>query len=538
MFDEPHEGIYDPAIKALIKPRTTQELADIFSETDNVISLIKPTYELGILHTFHFTSKLKRMGVIVKNIKDDSFWFNMKGAPEIIIENCVPSSLPPNLPEILASYTRSGYRVLGCACKQIPPVKYNELRSLKLEEIEQNLYFKGLIILQNKLKPQTVKAIRDLHSANIRTIMATGDAVLTGICVAKECEILSPNMTVYLGDIIDTTIIWEAFATADAELKNTKPFTMPPWKQYGFDGNYALALTGSAFAHFLKRAESEIQEDKNALRVILERGKVFARMSPENKSQLVEQLQNLKYLVGMCGDGANDCGALKAADIGISLSESDSSIAAPFTSQIADISCVITVLREGRCALTTSLQCFKFMALYSMIQFTTVSMLYYSGSNLSDSQYMTIDLFTVLPLAIFMSYTQSVKKLSKRQPTASLISVPVLTSVIGQSFIAACTQVVTFIVASEMPFWSTIDYKRGTPAKDYLYCWENSVLFLVAWFEYQFICLAFSIGKPWKKSMWTNFWLSATTVILTVCTIFEILHPSDWARHLIDVTFI
>jgi len=69
----------------------------------------------------------------------------------------------------------------------------------------------------------------------------------------------------------------------------------------------------------------------------------------------------------MCGDGANDCGALKAADIGISLSEADSSIAAPFTSQIANISCVIDVLKEGRCALTTSLQCFKFMALYSMI---------------------------------------------------------------------------------------------------------------------------------------------------------------------------
>jgi len=36
----------------------------------------------------------------------------------------------------------------------------------------------------------------------------------------------------------------------------------------------------------------------------------------------------------MCGDGANDCAALKTADSGISLSSSDASIAAPFTSQI------------------------------------------------------------------------------------------------------------------------------------------------------------------------------------------------------------
>ena len=56
----------------------------------------------------------------------------------------------------------------------------------------------------------------------------------------------------------------------------------------------------------------------------------------------------------MCGDGANDCNALKTADVGLSLSEAEASIAAPFTSQVQDISAIITLLREGRCALTTS----------------------------------------------------------------------------------------------------------------------------------------------------------------------------------------
>ena len=69
----------------------------------------------------------------------------------------------------------------------------------------------------------------------------------------------------------------------------------------------------------------------------------------------------------MCGDGANDCGALKDADMGISLSDTETSIAASFTSKIQDISCVEKLLREGRASLSTSFECFKYMSLYSTI---------------------------------------------------------------------------------------------------------------------------------------------------------------------------
>lgn len=78
-------------------------------------------------------------------------------------------------------------------------------------------------------------------------------------------------------------------------------------------------------------------------------------MSPDDKTQLLDALQTtLDITCGMCGDGANDCGALKTAAVGISLSEAEASIAAPFTSKVQDISCVITLLREGKAALATS----------------------------------------------------------------------------------------------------------------------------------------------------------------------------------------
>ena len=78
----------------------------------------------------------------------------------------------------------------------------------------------------------------------------------------------------------------------------------------------------------------------------------------------------------MCGDGANDCGALKTAHAGISLSEAEASVASPFTSRTPNIECVPTVIREGRAALVTSFGVFKYMALYSIIQFTSVLILY------------------------------------------------------------------------------------------------------------------------------------------------------------------
>ena len=68
-------------------------------------------------------------------------------------------------------------------------------------------------------------------------------------------------------------------------------------------------------------------------------------MRPNMKQKLVEALQDMDYYVGMCGDGANDCGALKAAHSGISLSEAEASVASPFTSKTPDISCVPVLIK-------------------------------------------------------------------------------------------------------------------------------------------------------------------------------------------------
>jgi len=190
-----------------------------------------------------------------------------------------------------------------------------------------------------------------------------------------------------------------------------------------------FVCTGRAFAalvtqHTPLREETDCDgEAWTALEVLLLKCNVFARMSPHNKQELMRYLQDLDYVVCMTGDGANDSGALKAADIGISIASAKNvllvepgagqkekstgasvggeddedeerqdddnpenakiateistaeaavtaapSIAAPFATGLHHIGAVCTVVTEGRGTLATSFSMFKYMFLYGIIQ--------------------------------------------------------------------------------------------------------------------------------------------------------------------------
>lgn len=87
--------------------------------------------------------------------------------------------------------------------------------------------------------------------------------------------------------------------------------------------------------------------------------------------------------------------------------------------------------------------------MYSIIQFTSVALLYAEFSNLSNNQYLWIDLVIIIPITLFMGYTKPSEKLSKYQPTSNLFSFPVLASMIGQILIQFFFQVYNFIKFSD-----------------------------------------------------------------------------------------
>ena len=80
--------------------------------------------------------------------------------------------------------------------------------------------------------------------------------------------------------------------------------------------------------------------------------KVFGRSNPQQKLLIVSELQSLlsqnnkNDFIGFCGDGANDCLALKQANVGLSLALTEASIAAPFSTTCTDISAVVQLLIE------------------------------------------------------------------------------------------------------------------------------------------------------------------------------------------------
>ena len=235
--------------------------------------------------------------------------------------------------------------------------------------------------------------------------------------------------------------------------------------------------------------------------------------------------------------GANDCGALKASDVGLSLSDAEASIAAPFTSKYFEIDCVVSLMREGRAALVTSFSCFKYMALYSFIQFISVTMLYNVGSNLGDLQFLYIDLFLILPLAITMAYSGPFRYLFYKKPTANLLSGKVMTSIFGQVIIQMAFQIGINLLVKQQSFYTL---PNTNPETEEIACYENTVLFIVSSFQYIILACIYSIGPPYRAPLSKNIYFIATAmfmILLTVLTTMAVFKQLNSAMELLDMPF-
>lgn len=73
---------------------------------------------------------------------------------------------------------------------------YAKVQRISREKIECDLEFQGFVVLENRLKTDTVSIIGNLMAANIRTIMVTGDNILTALSVARDCDMITKGQSV------------------------------------------------------------------------------------------------------------------------------------------------------------------------------------------------------------------------------------------------------------------------------------------------------------------------------------------------------
>ena len=158
---------------------------------------------------FDFSSSLQRMSVIARDDQTGEFFSFVKGSPEMIKQLSINETLPTNFSEIQLSYTREGYRVIGCGYKKIDENDWCSIDKLSRKNVEDELIFLGFVIMKNKVKSDTKPAIQQLLSAKVRSVIVTGDNALTGISVAKEVGIVNPNTKIFLGEVIDNSIEWK-----------------------------------------------------------------------------------------------------------------------------------------------------------------------------------------------------------------------------------------------------------------------------------------------------------------------------------------
>jgi sodium/potassium-transporting ATPase subunit alpha len=223
--------------------------------------------EFLLVNTYPFDYHLKRMSTL-HSTKDGLVLFS-KGAHEVILSLCHElvtaegkrAMTPEEHQKLIERHdalASSGYRVIAFAardCAELP---------LSRQEAEIGLSFIGFIAMADPLREDIEEAVGLCHKAGIRLLLITGDHPITAAAIGMSAGIIRSKNEVTTGDYLDK---------------------LPP----------------------------------SAVKRLLRKNHVFARVSPEQKLFLVTLLKEMGETVAVTGDGVNDAPALKRADVGIAM---------------------------------------------------------------------------------------------------------------------------------------------------------------------------------------------------------------------------
>jgi Ca2+-transporting ATPase len=245
-----------------------------------------------------FSSERKMMTTIYST--PDGVYAYSKGAPEVILNSCThiyrdgsvvnfEVDEKEHILEVVKTMASRAQRVLAFSQK---PFK----SSNSVNDTEKEMVFVGLAGMIDPPREEVKTAIATCKRAGIKTVMITGDHQLTGCAIAKEL---------------------------------------------GLFGKGEMVLTG---------AKLDTLDDKELARIV-ENVSVYARVSPAHKMRIIDALKKKGHVVAMTGDGVNDAPALKAADIGIAMGITGTSVSKEASDMILtddNFASIVSAIEEGR----------------------------------------------------------------------------------------------------------------------------------------------------------------------------------------------
>ncbi|KAM5163824.1 putative cation-transporting ATPase 13A5 [Mantella aurantiaca] len=481
---------------------------------------------LSILHQYPFSSSLQRMSVITKVVGEPKFSLFLKGAPEVIVQFCKQDTVPLNFSYVLNQYTMQGFRVIGIAYKNLEITEDIKVEMLKREEVEHDLFFLGLLIMENRLKTQTKPVLHELKSANIRTIMVTGDNLQTACTVGLSSGLVPDASSLLVLEACDPEGASASFTCQSIEKIRDKSHKQNNSVKHlaistiesvwGFNEStckYHYAMTGKTYDIMKQHFPSLVSD-------ILINATIFGRMTPKQKTSITEDLQKINYYVGFCGDGANDCGALKIAHAGISLSNLEASVASPFTSKIPNIECVPKLLKEGRNTLVTSICLFKYLIMYTLIELICMMLLFWKKTLLGNYHYLMQDIAITVTVMLTMSLTGPAPKLAPYRPAMSLMSPSLLLSVTLHIIFTIVIQASSFYLVQQQTWYNETDVFSACDHHNQSYVnhtmiaqhsqsqnFLTTTLWPVTGINLIIVEFVFCKGKPFRKPIYTNYLL-------------------------------
>jgi len=272
----------------------------------------------------------------------------VKGAPEKLLELCEECRIEAwkAVPRIAEHFAREGLRVLGMAYKEVPA----DRTEITMADLQTGLIFAGLQGMIDPPRPEAVEAVAGCKKAGIRVVMITGDHAVTAEAIAKQLGIEED------AEVVEDLVSKPMEAMTDEELFSvTKEVANVLAQRSGLTGESSLSLTGKhllamsdmelfgfikeVLAALVKRAgpegavrtvlsgkEIETMSDATLYHLV-QKVSVFARVAPQHKLRITQQLIKHGEIVAMTGDGVNDAPALKAAHIGVAMGKTGTDVA-------------------------------------------------------------------------------------------------------------------------------------------------------------------------------------------------------------------